>query len=155
VTYGTNNEFGFDYLRDNMKYRRRDGAARPLLAIVDEVDSILIDEARTPLIISGPLDDRSELLQHHRQVHPQAREDRLRARREAARRHLTEAATSTWEQDADRGRAAQGRLALRHRQCERVHHVQQALRAHTLFQRDRDYIVKNDEVIIIDEFTAA
>ena len=74
ITYGTNNEYGFDYLRDNMKYRLEDMVQRPhFFAIVDEVDSILIDEARTPLIISGPLDDRSRILQHHRRLHPEAR----------------------------------------------------------------------------------
>ena len=88
VTYGTNNEFGFDYLRDNMKYRLEDMVQRGhIFAIVDEVDSILIDEARTPLIISGPLDDRSEFYNTIDSLHPEARQDRLRGRREAAHRH--------------------------------------------------------------------
>ena len=87
VTYGTNNELGFDYLRDNMKYRLEDMVQRGhIYAIVDEVDSILIDEARTPLIISGPLDDRSDFYNTIDAYHPEARQDRLRGRREAAHR---------------------------------------------------------------------
>ena len=87
ITYGTNNEFGFDYLRDNMKYRLEDMVQRGhIYAIVDEVDSILIDEARTPLIISGPLDDRSDFYNTIDAYHARARQDRLRGRREAAHR---------------------------------------------------------------------
>ena len=106
VTYGTNNEFGFDYLRDNMKYSTAEMVQRGhYYAIVDEVDSILIDEARTPLIISGPLDDRSELYNTIDKFIPKLDEDRLRARREAARRHPDRSRQRACRAAADRGRA--------------------------------------------------
>ena len=155
VTYGTNNELGFDYLRDNMKYRLEDMVQRGhVYAIVDEVDSILIDEARTPLIISGPLDDRSRLLQHHRRLHPEPRQDRLRGRREAAHRQPDR---SRHGEDGAAGCATPNLLKSESlydvENVSVVHHVNQALRAHKLFQRDKDYIVRNGEVVIIDEFT--
>ncbi len=154
ITYGTNNEFGFDYLRDNMRMRLEDMVQRGhYYAIVDEVDSILIDEARTPLIISGPAEDSSEL---YRRV------DELVRRLEP----------EDWEKDEK-----QRTVVLTERGVERmqalleeagllksgdlydienvtlVHHIQQALRAHHLFQRDVDYLVRNNQVIIVDEFT--
>ena len=155
VTYGTNNELGFDYLRDNMKYRLEDMVQRGhVYAIVDEVDSILIDEARTPLIISGPLDDRSRFLQHHRRLHPAARQGRLRGRREAAHRRPDR---SRHGEDGAAGCASAELLKAESlydiENVSVVHHVNQALRAHKLFQRDKDYIVRNGEVVIIDEFT--
>ena len=110
VTYGTNNELGFDYLRDNMKYRLEDMVQRGhVFAIVDEVDSILIDEARTPLIISGPLDDRSEFYNTIDTYHPEARQGRLRGRREAAHRHADRSRHGEDGAAAARGRPAQGR----------------------------------------------
>ncbi len=156
ITYGTNNEFGFDYLRDNMKYRLEDMAQREFAyAIVDEVDSILIDEARTPLIISGPAEDSSDL---YRQVNAVVRDlvkDAETYEKEEKFRTvtLTEAGS---EQVEERLREAdvltEGNLYDIFN-VSVVHHVQQSLRAHTLFARDVDYIVQADKVVIIDEFT--
>ena len=156
ITYGTNNEFGFDYLRDNMKYRLEDMSQRPFAyAIVDEVDSILIDEARTPLIISGPAEDSSDL---YRQVNAVVR-DLVRdpATYEKEEKFKTVTLTETGsEQVEDRLREAavltEGNLYDIFN-VSVVHHVQQSLRAHTLFARDVDYIVQDDKVVIIDEFT--
>ena len=155
VTYGTNNELGFDYLRDNMKYRLEDMVQRGhIFAIVDEVDSILIDEARTPLIISGPLDDRSDFYNTIDAFIPQARQGRLRGRREAA---LRDAHRSRHGEDGAARCATpdllKGDSLYDVENVSIVHHVNQALRAHKLFQRDKDYIVRNGEVVIIDEFT--
>ncbi len=120
VTYGTNNEFGFDYLRDNMKYAASEMVQRGhYFAIVDEVDSILIDEARTPLIISGPARRPLRALHHHRQVHPGAGGGRFRARREDARRDADRGRQRACRAAADEGRPAQGRVALRHRERHR------------------------------------
>ena len=117
VTYGTNNELGFDYLRDNMKYRLEDMVQRGhIFAIVDEVDSILIDEARTPLIISGPARRPLRLLQHHRRLHPETRQDRLRGRREAAHGDADRSRHGEAGATAARRRPAQGRVALRRRE---------------------------------------
>lgn len=156
VTYGTNNEFGFDYLRDNMKYRLEDMVQRPFFhAIVDEVDSILIDEARTPLIISGPAEDSSDL---YRSVDVVVRElvrdpatyDKDEKFRSVT---LTELGTERVEEMLrTAGVLSEGDLYDVFN-VSIVHHVQQSLRAHTLFGRDDHYIVKNDQVIIIDEFT--
>jgi preprotein translocase subunit SecA len=155
ITYGTNNEFGFDYLRDNMKYRLQDMVQRPFnFAIVDEVDSILVDEARTPLIISGPSTDGSEL---YRAVDIVMKETVVEGdfeKDEKARAvSLTEAGT---EKVAARlqeiGLIKTGDLYDIHN-VSLVHHMNQALRAQQLFTRDVDYIVKDDKVIIIDEFT--
>jgi preprotein translocase subunit SecA len=130
VTYGTNNEFGFDYLRDNMKFRLEDMVQREFnFGIVDEVDSILIDEARTPLIISGAAEDSSELYIKVNALLPSLEPD------DFEKDEKLRSATFT-EQD----------VSL-------LHHANQALRAHHLFQRDTDYIVKDDKVVIIDEFT--
>ena len=113
VTYGTNNELGFDYLRDNMKYRLEDMVQRGhVYAIVDEVDSILIDEARTPLIISGPARRPLRLLQYHRHLHSEPRQGRLRARREAAHRDADRGRDGEDGAGAARGRPAQIRFAL-------------------------------------------
>jgi preprotein translocase subunit SecA len=156
ITYGTNNEFGFDYLRDNMKYRLEDMVQRDFdFGIVDEVDSILIDEARTPLIISGPAEDSSDL---YRQVDAVVKElvkdastyDKDEKFRTVA---LTEPGSEQVEDMLrDAGIITEGNLYDIFN-VSVVHHVQQSLRAHTLFTRDVDYIVRQDKVVIIDEFT--
>ena len=154
VTYGTNNEFGFDYLRDNMKYSAAEMVQRGhSFAIVDEVDSILIDEARTPLIISGPLDDRSELYNAIDVFIPKLVKEDYELDEKTRVVTLTEAGNEHVEQLLTAADMLKGESLYDIENVTVVHHVQQALRAHTLFQRDRDYIVKNDEVIIIDEFT--
>ena len=154
VTYGTNNEYGFDYLRDNMKYAETEMVQRDhFFAIVDEVDSILIDEARTPLIISGPLDDRSDFYTTIDVFIPKLVEEDYELDEKTRSVTLTEAGNEHVEQllkDAD---LLKGDSLYDVENVSVVHHVQQALRAHKLFLRDRDYIVKNDEVVIIDEFT--
>jgi preprotein translocase subunit SecA len=154
VTYGTNNEFGFDYLRDNMKYSTAEMVQRGhYYAIVDEVDSILIDEARTPLIISGPLDDRSELYITIDTFIPRLEKGDFDLDEKTRVVTLTEAGNERIERMLGEAGMLKGESLYDIENVTVVHHVQQALRAHTLFQRDRDYIVKNDEVIIIDEFT--
>ncbi|MBX5453496.1 MAG: preprotein translocase subunit SecA [Acidobacteriia bacterium] len=156
VTYGTNNEFGFDYLRDNMKFRLEDMVQREFYyAIVDEVDSILIDEARTPLIISGPAEDSSDL---YRQVNAIVRElvkDPSTYEKDEKFRtvSLTENGVEIIEEKLrEHGIITEGSL-YDLANVSVVHHVQQSLRAHTLFQRDTDYIVRGDKVVIVDEFT--
>ncbi len=153
ITYATNNELGFDYLRDNMRFELKDMVQRPFYyAIVDEVDSILIDEARTPLIISGPAEDSSEryiavdkLMRSIRPEHYEKDEKHRTAT-------LTEAGTEFIEGLLQEAGLIQGSL-YDTQNIAFVHHVDQALKAHVLFTRDKDYIVKNDQVIIIDEFT--
>ncbi|MFL5075780.1 MAG: preprotein translocase subunit SecA, partial [Microvirga sp.] len=154
VTYGTNNELGFDYLRDNMKYRLEDMVQRGhIYAIVDEVDSILIDEARTPLIISGPLDDRSELYNAIDVVIPRLNKSDYELDEKQRSVALTEEGTEKIEALLrEIGLLKEGDL-YDAQNATLVHHMNQALRAHTLFQRDKDYIVRNGEVVIIDEFT--
>ncbi len=156
ITYGTNNEFGFDYLRDNMKYELNEMVQREhAFAIVDEVDSILVDEARTPLIISGPSDDRSDLYNAIDKLLPRLRTEdydldekqRTVNLTEAGNEHMEELLRESGTLGAEDGSLYDaGNVTI-------VHHVNQALRAHKLFQRDKDYIVRNDEVVIIDEFT--
>ncbi|MET3863547.1 hypothetical protein ABIC20_000856 [Methylobacterium radiotolerans] len=154
ITYGTNNEYGFDYLRDNMKYELSQLAQRGHnFAIVDEVDSILIDEARTPLIISGPVDDRSELYVAVDALMPRLRKEFYDLDEKQRTVSLTEEGNEFIEEAMrEAGLLKEGDLYDAHN-VTLVHHVNQALRAHTLFTRDKDYIVKNDEVVIIDEFT--
>ena len=154
VTYGTNNELGFDYLRDNMKYRLEDMVQRGhIYAIVDEVDSILIDEARTPLIISGPLDDRSEFYNTIDAYIPKLVKDDYELDEKQRTVNLTEIGMERMEQWLrDAGQLKSDSL-YDVENVSVVHHVNQALRAHKLFQRDKDYIVRNGEVVIIDEFT--
>ncbi|MEI6559544.1 MAG: preprotein translocase subunit SecA [Rhodospirillaceae bacterium] len=154
ITYGTNNEFGFDYLRDNMKYRLEDMVQRPFnFAIVDEVDSILIDEARTPLIISGPSTDSSELYIAVNRLIPALDEADYEKDEKARSVNLTEIGQEKIEQALkDVGLLKTGALYDIHN-IALVHHSTQALRAHKLFQKDKDYIVKDDKVVIIDEFT--
>jgi preprotein translocase subunit SecA len=154
VTYGTNNELGFDYLRDNMKFRLEDMVHRPFnYAIVDEVDSILIDEARTPLIISGPTEDNSELYQRvDKLIPPLAPEDYEKDEKQRTVT-LTEAGVEKIEAMLrETGLMETGTLYDIHN-VSLVHHVNQALRAHKLFARDTDYIAKDDKIVIIDEFT--
>jgi len=154
VTYGTNNEFGFDYLRDNMKYRLDEMVQRPFhYAIVDEVDSILIDEARTPLIISGPSQDSSELYQRVDRLIPALAEEDYDKDEKHKTVALNEPGTEKIEELLrEAGLLETGTLYDIHN-VGLVHHVNQALRAHKLFTRDVDYIVKDDKVVIIDEFT--
>ncbi len=149
ITYGTNNEFGFDYLRDNMKFALADYVQRDFFyAIVDEVDSILIDEARTPLIISGPSDESTDKYARVNQVIPQLKKDTDYKVDEKSRTVvLTEEGVAR----------AEGLLKVQNlyepRNMDILHHLNQALRAHTLFRRDVDYLVKEGKVIIVDEFT--
>jgi preprotein translocase subunit SecA len=154
ITYGTNNELGFDYLRDNMKYRLEDMVQRGhIYAIVDEVDSILIDEARTPLIISGPLDDRSEFYNTIDGYIPQLDKADYDVDEKQRTVTLTEAGMEKLEQRLRDAGQLKGDSLYDIENVSVVHHVNQALRAHKLFQRDKDYIVRNGEVVIIDEFT--
>jgi preprotein translocase subunit SecA len=154
VTYGTNNEFGFDYLRDNMKFRLEDMVQRNFnYAIVDEVDSILIDEARTPLIISGPTEDNSELYAKVDKLIPHLKESDYEKDEKTRHVTLTEDGTENIEKLLKAsGLLRQGDL-YDVQNVALVHHVNQALRAHKLFTRDVDYIVKDNKVVIIDEFT--
>jgi len=149
ITYGTNNEFGFDYLRDNMKFTLEEYVQRDFhYAIVDEVDSILIDEARTPLIISGPSDESTDKYARINQVIPRLRRDVDYTVEEKSRTVvLTEEGVARVEN------VLKVQNLYEPRNIEIVHHVNQALRAHTLFKRDVDYMVKDGEVIIVDEFT--
>src|SRR5450756_1971301 len=154
VTYGTNNELGFDYLRDNMKYRMEDMVQRGhIYAIVDEVDSILIDEARTPLIISGPLDDRSEFYNTIDTYIPLLDKTDYEVDEKQRTVTLTEAGMEKLEQRLRAAGQLKGESLYDVENVSVVHHVNQALRAHMLFHRDKDYIVRNGEVVIIDEFT--
>jgi preprotein translocase subunit SecA len=154
VTYGTNNELGFDYLRDNMKFRLEEMVQRPFhYAIVDEVDSILIDEARTPLIISGPTEDNSELYISVDKLIPTLADEDY----EKDEKQKTVALTESGQEKIEallrqKGLLTAGGLYDIHN-VSLVHHVNQALRAHKLFALDTDYIVKDDKIIIIDEFT--
>jgi preprotein translocase subunit SecA len=156
ITYGTNNEFGFDYLRDNMKYRLEDMVQRDFFfGIVDEVDSILIDEARTPLIISGPAEDSSDLYRRVNAVVAELVKDPDTYDKDEKFRtvSLTEPGSEHVEDMLrEAGIITEGNLYDIFN-VSVVHHVQQSLRAHTLFARDVDYIVREDQVIIIDEFT--
>ena len=154
ITYGTNNEYGFDYLRDNMKYEfAQMGQRGHNFAIVDEVDSILVDEARTPLIISGPLDDRSDLYMAIDQLVPKlAREDYDLDEKQRTV-NLTESGNERMEQLMLEAGILKGGTLYDAGNVSLVHHVNQALRAHKLYNKDKDYIVRNDEVVIIDEFT--
>jgi preprotein translocase subunit SecA len=154
VTYGTNNELGFDYLRDNMKYRMEDMVQRGHhYAIVDEVDSILIDEARTPLIISGPLDDRSDFYNTIDTFIPKLDKSDYEVDEKQRTVTMTESGMEKMEQLLREAGQLKAQSLYDVENVSVVHHVNQALRAHKLFQRDKDYIVRNGEVVIIDEFT--
>src|SRR5690625_2093083 len=168
VTYGTNNEFGFDYLRDNMEYRAEDRRQRGLhYSIVDEVDSILIDEARTPLIISGVADDNTELykvidaipplmtrMEHEPVPNEPEPEGDYWVDEKAQEVHLSEAGHERAEQLLrERGLLPEDASLYDSRHIGLVHHLMAALRAHSLFFRDQHYVVQNGEVVIVDEFT--
>ncbi len=156
ITYGTNNEFGFDYLRDNMKYRLEDMVQRDFsYAIVDEVDSILIDEARTPLIISGPAEDSSDLYRRVDEVVRVLVTDPETYEKDEKQKSvtLTEPGSERVEQMLREAGIIEDGNLYDVFNISIVHHAQQSLRAHTLFSRDVDYIVRDDKVIIIDEFT--
>ncbi|MDI1294834.1 MAG: preprotein translocase subunit SecA [bacterium] len=154
VTYATNNELGFDYLRDNMKYDRASMVQRPFnYAIVDEVDSILIDEARTPLIISGPTDDKSDLYRSVDLVVKQLSEDDYEKDEKQRTITLTEDGTEKIERMLEEQGLIEGTNLYDFENTQVVHHVNQALRAVVMFRRDIDYIVKDGKVVIIDEFT--
>ncbi len=153
VTYGTNNEFGFDYLRDNMKYSLGEMVQRGhRFAIVDEVDSILIDEARTPLIISGPTEDRSEFYKSVDALIPLLRPEHFEHDEKQRSVTFTETGSERIEEMLVERGLLQGSL-YEPANITIVHHANQALRAHKLFTRDKDYIVKDTEVVLIDEFT--
>jgi len=167
ITYGTNNEFGFDYLRDNMKFDLADYVQRDLhYAIVDEVDSILIDEARTPLIISGPSEDSSELYYTVDLIIPRLKKGEMIEERDGKIGQAVKHFTGEYTVDEKAKSAAlteEGVTRVEQllnvdnlyesKNIELLHHVNQALKAHALFQRDVDYVVQNDEVQIVDEFT--
>ena len=155
ITYATNNELGFDYLRDNMKSSLEDMAQRGhAFAIVDEVDSILIDEARTPLIISGPSEDRSDLYVQVNGLIPNLAEDHYKLDEKQRSATFTEEGNEAIEQMlSDAGILPSGQSLYDPESTTIVHHINQALRAHKLFLRDRDYIVRDGGVMLIDEFT--
>jgi len=167
ITYGTNNEFGFDYLRDNMKFDLADYAQRPLhYAIVDEVDSILIDEARTPLIISGPSESSSDLYYRVDVIIPRLKKGETSETRDGAIGQSVKHYTGDYTVDEKAKSAMLTEEGVRKAEkllsidnlydpvnIELLHHVNQALKAHALFKRDVDYVVKDGEVMIVDEFT--
>ncbi|MEK7948629.1 preprotein translocase subunit SecA [Pigmentiphaga sp. YJ18] len=168
ITYGTNNEFGFDYLRDNMEYRVEDRRQRALFyAVVDEVDSILIDEARTPLIISGQAEDHTEMYIRMNAVPPlltrMASEPKSNepepegdfwVDEKSHQVYLSEAGHEKAEQILERqGLLPEGESLYEPRHISLMHHLMAALRAHNLFFRDQHYVVQNNEVVIVDEFT--
>ena len=154
ITYATNNELGFDYLRDNMKYERAQMVQRPFnFAIVDEVDSILVDEARTPLIISGPTDDKSELYMQVHAVVLQLNDGDYEKDEKSRQVTLTEDGTEKAERLLEGAGLLTGSNLYDYENTLVVHHLDQALKANVMFKRDIDYIVKEGKVIIIDEFT--
>ncbi len=154
ITYGTNNEFGFDYLRDNMKHDRDEMVQRPFnFAIVDEVDSILIDEARTPLIISGPTDDKSDLYISVNEIVQHLDDEDYEKDEKSRNLALTEDGTEKAERLLEEAGLLEGSNLYDFENTQVVHHLNQALMANVMRKRDTDYIVKDGKVIIIDEFT--
>jgi preprotein translocase subunit SecA len=154
ITYATNNELGFDYLRDNMKYQRAQMVQRPFnYAIVDEVDSILIDEARTPLIISGPTDDKSDLYIGVDAVVKQFVAEDYEMDEKQKSVVLTEEGTEKAERMLEEAGLIEGRNLYDIANTQTVHHLNQSLKANVMFKKDIDYIVKDNKVVIIDEFT--
>ena len=154
ITYGTNNEFGFDYLRDNMKHERSQMTQRPFnYAIVDEVDSILIDEARTPLIISGPTEDKSELYVQIDAIVQDLDDEWYEADEKTKNITWTEEGTDAIEAKLSEAGLLETDNLYDVENTQVVHHLDQALKANIMFKRDTDYIVKDDKVVIIDEFT--
>ncbi|NRB00797.1 MAG: preprotein translocase subunit SecA, partial [Rhodobacteraceae bacterium] len=155
ITYATNNELGFDYLRDNMKSELSQMSQRGhYFAIVDEVDSILIDEARTPLIISGPAQDRSELYRTIDKLIPEIQDDHYTLDEKSRNATFTDEGNEFLEQRLhEEGILPQDQTLYDPESTTVVHHVNQGLRAHKLFEKDKEYIVRNNEVVLIDEFT--
>jgi preprotein translocase subunit SecA len=154
ITYATNNELGFDFLRDNMKFTRDQMVQRPFhFAIVDEVDSILVDEARTPLIISGPTDDKSELYAGVDAIVKQLVEDDYEMDEKQKSVVLTEDGTEKAERMLEAAGLIEGQNLYDIANTQTVHHLNQALKANKMFRRDIDYIVKDEKIVIIDEFT--
>lgn len=154
ITYATNNELGFDYLRDNMKFERSQMVQRGhYYAIVDEVDSILVDEARTPLIISGPLDDRSDLYNTIDTFIPMLSEGDYEIDEKQRSANFSEVGTEKLENLLRQAGLLKGESLYDIENVAIVHHINNALKAHKLFTRDKDYIVRNGEIVIIDEFT--
>ncbi|MEO0328455.1 MAG: preprotein translocase subunit SecA [Pseudomonadota bacterium] len=154
ITYGTNNEFGFDYLRDNMKFELETMVQRGHhFAIVDEVDSILIDEARTPLIISGPLDDRSDLYTTIDKFIPHIADEDFELDEKQRSVTFSEEGNEKLEKLLNEAELLKGESLYDIENVSVVHHINNALKAHKLFTRDKDYIVRGDEIVIIDEFT--
>lgn len=154
ITYATNNELGFDYLRDNMKYETNQMVQRGHnFAIVDEVDSILVDEARTPLIISGPLDDRSDLYNTIDTYIPLLTPEDYEIDEKQRSANFSEVGTEKLENLLKQAGLLKGASLYDIENVAIVHHINNALKAHKLFQRDKDYIVRNGEIVIIDEFT--
>jgi len=154
ITYGTNNELGFDYLRDNMKYDRAQMVQRPFnFGIVDEVDSILIDEARTPLIISGPTDDKSELYMALDRIVKETAPEDYEYDEKDKRVLLTEDGTERMERLLEAEGLLEGSNLYDYENTQVVHHLNQALKGNVAFKRDIDYIVKDGKIVIIDPFT--
>ncbi len=154
ITYGTNNEFGFDYLRDNMKYSLEEMLQRGhVYSIIDEIDSILIDEARTPLIISGPTDDRSEFYTTIDKIIPRLSEEGYELDEKQRSASFNEKGNEEIEAILRAEGLLKGESLYDIDNVTIVHHINQALKAHKIFVRDKDYIVKNDQVVLIDEFT--
>ena len=154
ITYGTNNEFGFDYLRDNMKYSLEEMSQRGhVYSIIDEIDSILIDEARTPLVISGPTDDKSDYYRTIDTFIPAIAEDGYDVDEKARTATFNEAGNEQIENILRENGLLEGDSLYDIENITIVHHINQALKAHKLYVRDKDYIIKNDEVVLIDEFT--
>ena len=154
ITYGTNNEFGFDYLRDNMKYSIDTLVQKKHnFAIVDEVDNILIDEARTPLIISGPTEDTSNLYLKINQLIPQLKSTEYEKDEKSKSVNLTDKGVEEIEKILKEKKLLKNNNLFDSENIVVLHHINQALRAHKLFEKDTDYIVRNNQVIIIDEFT--
>ena len=154
ITYGTNNEFGFDYLRDNMKYSKDTLVQKKHnFAIVDEVDNILIDEARTPLIISGPTEDTSSLYSDINQFIPQLKDNEFEKDEKLKSVNLTDKGVEAVEKILKEKKLLKNDNLFDSENIVVLHHVNQALRAHKLFEKDTDYIVRDNQVIIIDEFT--
>ena len=154
VTYGTNNEFGFDYLRDNMKYSKDSLVQKPHnFAIVDEVDNILIDEARTPLIISGPTEDTSDLYVKINQLIPKLKKEDYEIDEKSKSVNLTDKGIEEMEKVLLKEKVLKNNNLFDSENIVLIHHINQALRAYKLFEKNTDYIVKNNQVIIIDEFT--
>ncbi|MBC7520725.1 MAG: preprotein translocase subunit SecA, partial [Sandarakinorhabdus sp.] len=154
ITYGTNNEFGFDFLRDNMKYSRAQMVQRPFhFAVVDEVDSVLIDEARTPLIISGPTDDKSEMYMIVDQMVKTLVAEDYEVDEKQKSVILTEDGTERAERALAAAGILEGENLYDFENTQAVHHLNQALRANVIYRLDTDYIVRDGKVVIIDEFT--